>query len=155
MSRASVVKETVKEKEIRRIGNYKLKHLDRKREDWRRQVILQAGTDINVVVAGIYIFPLIRDAQGYSLTEALGLPVLISMFLCLCLFLIRNSTLKESALVAALIKGFNEYILPFVITCLIFFLFIAGFKFHHFVYVAVIIFIPFVFDAYLQRHKPT
>lgn len=149
------MKEHVKQKEIRRIGNYKLKHLDRKREDWRRQVVLQAGTDINVVVAGIYIFPLIRDAQGYSLTEALWLPLLISMCLCLCLFLIRNSNLKESALVAALTKGLNKHILHFVITCLIFFLYIAGFKFHHFVYLAVIIFIPFVFDAYLQRHKST
>lgn len=137
------------------IGNYKLKHLDRKREDWRRQVLLQAGAVANIVVSGIYIFPLIRGTQGYSLPAALGLPVLISMCLCLCLFLIRNRGIKESALVAALKKGLKEYIQPFVITCLIFFLFIAGFKFHHFVYLAVIISIPFVFDAYLQRHKPT
>ena len=155
MSRASVVKEDVKQKEIRRIGTYKLKHLDRKRADCRRQVILQAGTVVNIVVAGMYIVPLITGAQDYSLTGALGLPALISMCLCLCLFLIRNRNIKESALVAALKKGLQEYIQPFVITCLIFFLFIAGFKFHHFVYLAVIISTPFVFDAYLQRHKPT
>jgi cyanate permease len=155
MSRASVVKEDVQEKKIRRIGNYKLKYPDRKREDWRRQVLLHGGIAVNIVAAGMYSFSMLREAQGYSLAAALGLPALISMCLCLCLFLIRNSTLKESALVAALIKGFNEYILPVVIPCLIFFLFIAGFKFHHFVYLAVIISIPFVFDAYLQRHKPT
>lgn len=153
MSRASVVKEDVKQKEIRRIGNYKLKHLDRKREDWRRQVILQAGTVVNIVVAGMYIVPLITGAQDYSLTGALGLPALISMCLCLCLFLIRNSTLKESALVTVLTKGLNKHILHFVITGLIFFLYFAGFKLHHFVYLAVIISIPFVFDAYLQRNK--
>lgn len=153
MSRASVVKENVKEKEIRRIGNYKLKYLGRKREDWRRQVILHVGTVVNIVAAGMYSFQLISESHGYSLTEALGLPVLISMCLCLCLFLIRNSTLKESALVTVLTKGLNKHILHFVITGLIFFLYFAGFKLHHFVYLAVIISIPFVFDAYLQRNK--
>jgi hypothetical protein len=136
------------------IGNYKLKHLDRKREDWRRQVLLQVGAVANIVVSGIYIFPLIRDAHGYSLPAALGLPALISMCPCLCLFFIRNSTIKESALVTVLTKFFYQSILPYVIVVVMFLLFIAGFKLHHFVYLAVIISIPFVFDAYLQRHKP-
>lgn len=78
------------------IGRYKLKHVKRKRKDWRRSALTEFGLLVNAWVSAFFVPVYWLSDSGYAMHAALGFALVVSTLCCIGLYLIRHSRIRES-----------------------------------------------------------
>ena len=79
-----------------KIGNYKLRHVNRTRKDWRRSALTELGLLVNAWISAFFVLVYWLADSDYAVHAVLGSAFVLSSLCCIGLFLIRHSTLRES-----------------------------------------------------------
>ena len=134
-----------------KIGNYKLKHVNRERKDWRRTALTEFGLLVNAWISAFFVPVIWLNESEYGIHAALGCAFVLSSLCCIGLYLIRYSTLRESFWISKIPFVIAEFSIHFLVFYLIFTLFARDVELWGVGLLVLIYTFPFVFESLLPR----
>ena len=134
-----------------KIGNYKLRHVNRTRKDWRRSALTELGLLVNAWISAFFVPVYWLADSDYAIHAALGSAFVLSSLCCIGLYLIRHSTLRESFWITKIPLVIAEFSIHFLVFYLIFTLFTRDVELWGVGLLVLIFAFPFVFESLLPR----
>ncbi|WP_300424809.1 hypothetical protein [uncultured Thalassolituus sp.] len=134
-----------------KIGNYKLRHVNRKRKDWRRIALTELGLLVNAWVSAFFVPMYWLADSNYAVHAVLGSAFVLSSLCCIGLFLIRHSTLRESSWVSNIPSIIFEVSIGIIGFYLLMNFLLKGYPPILLVLLLALYALPFVYESVLPR----
>ena len=134
-----------------KIGNYKLRHVNRTRKDWRRSALTELGLLVNAWISAFFVPVYWLADSDYAIHAALGSAFVLSSLCCIGLYLIRHSTLRESFWVSNIPSIIFEVSIGMIGFYLLIDFLLKGYSPILLVLLLALYALPFVYESVLPR----